>query len=147
LVAIGVAGIAVYFSVQPPSDESKKSLPSLPLSITELREPGEARYTGLYPNFGMNGEDGEKAAQLDPPFIGIGDVYISNTSLTRAVTLRLFLVIKDKDGKVTKLEGDGRGPMLRFMGRDDISTKFAQQRGLMPPKYILSPVSPHYAAR
>ena len=84
---------------------------------------------------------------LDPPFIGIGDVYISNTSLTRAVTLRLFLVIKDKDGKVTKLEGDGRGPMLRFMGRDDISTKFAQQRGLMPPKYILSPVSPHYAAR
>jgi hypothetical protein len=140
IVFVGYVGW--YFwptPIRPPIDDMKPS--NLPLSIAELREPAEARYSGLYPHFGENGPEGDNASKLDPPLIGIGDVYISNTSLTKAVTLRLFLLIKDKKGNVTKREADGHGPFLRIMGRDDFATKLIEKRGLKPDEYILSPVS------
>jgi hypothetical protein len=114
---------------------------SLPLTITELREPGYDRYSGLWPGFGAVGSSGEKAAKLDPPYLGIGDVYISNTSLNRSVTLRISLIIRDENGATVTLNADGIGPFGAVIGRDDYVTKALERDGRQPNKYILSPVS------
>jgi hypothetical protein len=98
-------------------EQSKKQL-SIPISITPLPEPGYARYSGLYPNFGETSvpKGANDPAKYDPPILGIGDVYISNTSLSKSVTLRIFLRI---NGYVKSLDNEGYGPVGRRMGRDD----------------------------
>jgi hypothetical protein len=103
---------------------------TLPITIAELKPPAWNRFSGL------QSEKGD----LDPPVIGVGDVYIYNISLSRALTLRIFLIIKDKSGRVTKIEGDGRS-VFRVVGQDDDFTKYSKERNIVPTDYVLSPVS------
>jgi hypothetical protein len=60
------------------TDEHSKKQLSIPISITQLPEPGYARYSGLYPNFEVPSD--ERSAKYDPPLLGIRDIYISAIS-------------------------------------------------------------------
>ena len=124
-------------------DEHPKKHLSIPISIAPLPAPGFARYSGLYPNFEATSvpEGANDPRKYDPPLIRVRDVYISNTSLSKSVTLRIFLIITANDGQIISLDNGGFGPVGRRMGRDDWGTRHAILRGTELPKFILSPVS------
>jgi hypothetical protein len=127
LFGIGFIGCASWYfwptsetALVAEDERSKKPL-SIPISITSLPAPGYARYSGLYPNFEATSvpEGANDPGKYDPPYIGVRDVYISNTSLSKSVTLRIFLIITAKDGQIISLDNGGFGPFGRRMGRDD----------------------------
>jgi hypothetical protein len=116
--------------------------PSLPIRISQIPEPSYRRYSGFFIDVSHADEKGEKkVTQVDPPQLQIGEIFISNASLTKSVTLRIFLVITDKDGKTHKRHGDGRGPFGHVLGHADFLTTTHAKRRLPPPNYILSPVA------
>jgi hypothetical protein len=110
------------------------SLPSLLITITELKQPDAQIHSGLWP---------QNLREHDPMMFVIRDVYISNSSTTRTVTLRIFLLpwTKQYEDRRGKLEGTGMSPWRGLMGRDDEITIWDKGRGLESTKYILSPVT------
>ncbi len=131
-----IAFIYVYFRSPAPQASEQ---PMLPIVVSALANPEYARFSGLSPDFDKPNND---AAEYDPPWLGIGDVFISNISKDRAVTLKIFLITTDEKGKVRRLEADGKGPLGNFMGRSDFATKLYQRKGIEPVNsFILSPVT------
>jgi len=115
---------------------------SLPLSITKIDAPSYSKYSGLPTKVRFTNQAGEsKEAEVDPPNLGIREVFISNTSLTRSVTLKISLVILDKDGRSHKLTGEGRNSWGMVLGHNDRATRTFQKLGAPPPSYIVSPVT------
>jgi hypothetical protein len=110
------------------------SLPSLPITITELKQPDAQIHSGLWP---------QNLREKDPPMFVIWNVYISNSSMTRTVTLRIFLVpwTKQHEDRRGNIEGTGVSPWHALMGRDDESAIRDKEHGLESTKYILSPVT------
>ena len=117
-----------------PYTAAPSSLPSLPITITELKQPDARIHSGLWP---------QNLREHDPMMFVIRDVYISNSSMTRTVTLRIFLVpwTKQHEDRRGKSEGTGMSPWSGLMGRDDEITIWDKGRGLELTKYILSPVT------
>lgn len=113
---------------------------SLPLSISSINAPAYRRYSGLQTKVHFSGPAGERVAEVDPPNLTIGEVFISNISLTRSVTLKIALAITDKDGKAHKLGGEGRNAFGMTLGRNDLATRAYEKTGGAPPNYIVSPV-------
>jgi hypothetical protein len=131
-----IAFIYVYFR-SPAPEVSEQSV--LPIVVSALANPGYARFSGLSPDFDSPNID---ARESDPPWIWIGDVFISNISKDRAVSLRIFLIATDEKGQVNRLEADGKGPLGNFMGRSDFATKLYQRNGIEPgSSFILSPLT------
>jgi len=112
-----------------PSLYSHIELAELPLTISELRDPEFTGKSGLVPE----NLDWDTAALI------IRGVDISNFSLTRSVTLRLFLVMKNRKGANWSLEGTGVGRFNRVIGQ--FKPPPQPGPGQLQEKYILSPVA------
>jgi hypothetical protein len=129
LLNIGLAFVAAaVISQYAPTHEGRVS-PSLPLTIGELRMPDFWAKSGLVPE----NQDWDTAALI------IRGVYISNFSLTRSVTLRFFLVMKNEKGANWSLEGTGVGRFNRVIGQFKAPPQPGP--GQLQEKYILSPVA------
>jgi hypothetical protein len=114
---------------------------TLPLSITAIGKPSFLRYSGLPTMVTYSGQGEEKRAEVDPPCLRIDETFISNISLHCAVTLRIFLVIRDEQGRTQKIHGDGRNAWGRALGHNDVLTQVSQKNNMPFPSYIISPVS------
>jgi hypothetical protein len=115
---------------------------SLSLSITKIEAPSYSRYSGLPTKVRFTNSTGEsKEIEVDPPKLGIREIYISNTSLTRSVTLKISLVILDKDGRSHKLSGEGKNSWGMVLGHNDRATRAFQKLGAPAPSYIVTPVT------
>jgi hypothetical protein len=104
---------------------------SLPITVTELQEPTFIAQCGL------------SSGEYDVPCFCIPDVFISNSSLDRTVTLRIFLVIATKNSSPGRTRREAKATTWwgGKMGENDVSTLAFQRHGRTPTTYILSPVT------
>ncbi|TMJ70939.1 MAG: hypothetical protein E6G91_13615 [Alphaproteobacteria bacterium] len=88
-------------------------------------------------------QDGKPAKEIevDSPKLTINEVFISNASLNRAVTLRIALSITDSRGSTHKLSGEGKNRWGALLGQDDVETVSSRLRGQQPPPRVVSPVT------
>lgn len=138
LLAVAAAGVAIHF-VAPRWAKSKA--PTLPLTITEISRPSYARNAGLWTDVDIRRGDKVKTLKLDTPLIGTREIFISNTSLTNSVTLKIDLLLTDETGRETRLSGEGRDRWGKLVGRNDWATLALQKRDMETPHYILSPTT------
>jgi hypothetical protein len=131
LLNIGLASLAAAATAQYAPVAIIQSS-ALPLTISQLQEPSYSRNAWLAP---------EDNLAHDPAIFSVPGVFISNFSPTRSVTLRLFLVMRNKQGAEWVVEGTGIGPFGRIIGQYKHPLIPWPGPGLVQPRYILSPVT------
>jgi hypothetical protein len=104
---------------------------SLPITVTALQGP-----MGMF-------QCGLSTGEYDVPCFYIPDVFISNSSLERTVTLRVSLAIYTKQMGSRRMRREGTGTTWwgGKMGENDAATLALQRHGRTPTAYILSPVT------
>jgi hypothetical protein len=138
LCAVGAfVGAFLFFSPEERKPANAASgTPTLPITVTELRLLFYSRHSGLQKRVTMR--DG--TLTVEPPIIQTIPVFISNTSTTRAVTLRIYLMIEDGKGGSAKIHGDGIDSWGQQIGTHDIASRSIFNRSRVPDKLLLSPI-------
>ncbi|WP_148213072.1 hypothetical protein [Methylocella silvestris] len=114
----GQMGIINNFNNQ--AIEAVKEKPTIQLIKTSvISTPNWARYSGLDP------DPTKDSALFDVP-----GVFISNTSLTKSVTVRLKLVITDDSlpGSTWEFDGSGEDLFRRKLGKNDLGSQILKNR-------------------
>jgi len=126
---------AVYVGVRAFIEQHRKpadNAPSaLPITVTELQEPNFDAQCGL------------DSCEYDVPCFYIPDVFISNSSLERTVTLRIFLVFTTKKSSPRRTRKEAKGTTWwgGKMGDNDAATLTLLRLGKAPTSYIRSPIT------